>query len=121
MPEETMTEELPPCPECHSPYVYPLDSMLVCPECNHEWNPSESVTEAENQGGFTVRDANGALLSNGDSVVLIKSLPVKGAPKPIKIGTKVSNIRLEEGDHNISCKISGFGAMMLKSEFVKKA
>ena len=105
----------PPCPECKSPYAYEMDALLVCPECGHEWNPEDVAREG------AVYDANGNVLQNGDSVVVIKSLPVKSAPKPIKPGTKVSRINLVEGDHNISCKIDGFGAMMLKSEFVKKA
>ena len=96
-------------------YAYPLDALLICPECGHEWNPQE---EPE---GFIVRDVNGNRLEDGDSVTVIKSLPVKGAPKPIKPGTKVSRIKLVDGDHNISCKVDGFGSMMLKSEFVKKA
>jgi protein PhnA len=96
-------------------YAYPLDALLICPECGHEWNPQE---EPE---GFVVRDVNGNRLEDGDSVTVIKSLPVKGAPKPIKPGTKVSRIKLVDGDHNISCKVDGFGSMMLKSEFVKKA
>ena len=105
----------PPCPECKSPYAYEMDALLVCPECGYEWNPEDVAKEG------AVYDANGNVLQNGDSVVVIKSLPVKGAPKPIKSGTKVSRIKLVDGDHNISCKIDGFGAMMLKSEFVKKA
>ena len=96
-------------------YAYPLNALLICPECGHEWNPQE---EPE---GFVVRDVNGNRLEDGDSVTVIKSLPVKGAPKPIKPGTKVSRIKLVDGDHNISCKVDGFGSMMLKSEFVKKA
>ncbi len=89
----------------------------ACPECGHEWNPSELNSDDASK----VFDSNGNELQNGDSVVVIKDLPVKGAPKPIKAGTKVKNIRLTDGDHNISCKIDGFGAMALKSEFVKKA
>lgn len=108
--------ELPPCPKCHSEYTYPNGELIVCPECFHEWNPGETP-EDETQ----VLDANGTPLSDGDSVIVIKDLPVKGAPKPVKAGTKVKNIRLVEGDHNISCKIDGFGAMGLKSEFVRKA
>lgn len=86
-----------------------------CRECSHEWNPEEVPQ------GLVVLDANGNPLKDGDSVTVIKSLPVKGAPKPIKPGTKVSRIKLVEGDHNISCKVDEFGSMMLKSEFVKKA
>jgi protein PhnA len=89
----------------------------MCPECGHEWNPEEEATEDSN----VVKDANGNVLQDGDAVVVIKDLPVKGAPKPVKAGTKVKNIRLTEGDHNIDCKIDGFGSMALKSEFVKKA
>lgn len=93
-----------------------MDALLVCPECGHEWNPEE-VEET----GLVVKDANGNLLADGDTVVVVKNLPVKGAPGPIKAGTKVKNIRLTDGDHNIDCKIDGFGSMALKSEFVKKA
>ena len=92
---------------------------MICPDCGLEWNPSEDVETIDT--GLVVKDANGALLANGDSVVIIKDLPVKGAPKSIKAGTKVKNIRLVEGDHNIDCKIDGFGFMALKSEFVRKA
>lgn len=109
--------EIQPCPQCDSPYAYPTDLLMACPECGHEWNPDEAVEAM----GNVVKDANGNLLQDGDSVVVIKDLPVKGAPKPIKTGTKVKNIRLVEGDHNIDCKIDGFGSMALKSEFVKKA
>lgn len=91
---------------------------MVCPDCGYEWNPAELLEEAE---GLVVKDANGTILSNGDAVVVVKDLPVKGAPKPIKAGTKVKSIRLVEGDHNIDCKIDGFGSMALKSEFVRKA
>ncbi len=110
--------EFPPCPECQSPYAYPSDSLLVCPECGHEWNPTEVAAE---EARLKVLDSNGNPLENGDTVVVIKNLPVKGSPQPVKAGTKVKNIRLVEGDHNIDCKIDGFGSMALKSEFVKKA
>ena len=89
----------------------------MCPECGHEWKPSEETAEDEH----AVKDSNGNILVDGDSVVVIKDLPVKGMPKPVKAGTKVKNIRLVEGDHNIDCKIDGFGSMALKSEFVRKA
>ena len=112
--------EFPPCPKCGSEYAYPSDGLLVCPECFHEWNPEDAEVEVV-EGDLNVLDANGNVLQNGDSVVVIKDLPVKGAPKPIKAGTKVKNIRLTEGDHNIDCKIDGFGSMGLKSEFVRKA
>ncbi|MBX2953681.1 MAG: alkylphosphonate utilization protein [Leadbetterella sp.] len=111
--------EFPPCPKCSSEYVYPSDNLLICPECFHEWNPEEEPAEAD--GTLKVLDSNGNELKDGDSVVIIKDLPVKGAPKPIKAGTKVKNIRLADGDHNIDCKVDGFGAMGLKSEFVRKA
>lgn len=113
-----MSDEMKPCPKCKSPYGYSMGNELyACPECGNEWNPSEKVED----NGLKVIDSNGNELQNGDSVIVIKNLPVKGAPKPIKSGTKVKNIRLREGDHNIDCKIDGFGSMSLKSEFVKKA
>ena len=115
--------EFPPCPKCNCEYTYPMDNLLVCPECFHEWDASETE-ETENQEISTkILDANGNELQNGDSVVIIKDLPVKGAPKPVKAGTKVKNIRLTDGNdgHNIDCKIDGFGAMSLKSEFVRKS
>ena len=108
---------LPNCPKCNSEYVYEDGALLVCPECAHEWNPAE-VAEVEE--GLVVIDANGNKLADGDTVTLIKDLKVKGAPKDLKQGTRVKNIRIVEGDHNIDCKIDGFGAMKLKSEFVKK-
>lgn len=113
-----MSEEMQPCPECNSPYGYFLrDGVYACPECGHEWNPEELSKENE----LVVKDSNGNVLKDGDSVIVIKNLPVKGASGPVKAGTKVKNIRLVEGDHNIDCKIDGFGAMALKSEFVRKA
>ena len=110
--------ELPKCPKCNSEYTYEDGSLFVCPECAYEW-----TTEGENENSEDnniVKDANGNILNDGDSVTIIKDLKVKGASSPLKIGTKVKNIRLVEGDHNIDCKIDGFGAMKLKSEFVKK-
>ena len=113
-----MPTEMKPCPQCNSPYGYYLtEALYACPECGHEWNPDELLEES----GLVVKDANGNLLQDGDSVIVIKNLPVKGASGPIKAGTKVKKIRLTEGDHNIDCKIDGFGSMALKSEFVKKA
>ncbi|WP_302976813.1 zinc ribbon domain-containing protein YjdM [uncultured Streptococcus sp.] len=106
---------LPNCPKCNSEYVYEYGILLVCPECAYEWDPNEVVEE-----GLVVLDSNGTRLTDGDTVTVIKDLKVKGAPKDIKQGTRVKNIRLVEGDHNIDCKIDGFGAMKLKSEFVKK-
>lgn len=111
-------QKIPNCPECNSEYVYEDGALLICPECAHEWNPNE--VEAEEEDTLIVKDANGTLLADGDTVSVIKDLKVKGAPKPIKSGTKVKNIRLCEGDHNLDCKVDGFGAMKLKSEFVKK-
>lgn len=111
-------ENMPPCPSCSSVYAYEMDDKLVCPECSFEWIP-EPVEETE--VGLIVKDSNGNLLSDGDSVVVIKSLPIKGSSQPIKAGTKVRNIRLTDGDHNIDCRIDGFGSVALKSEFVKKA
>ena len=108
------------CPSCGSTYAYQMDLLMVCPECGHEWPVGGEGMAAEEEG-FQVKDANGNPLQDGDSVILIKDLPVKGAPKPLKKGTKVTNIRLIDGDHNIDCRIPGFGAMALKSEFVKKA
>jgi protein PhnA len=113
--------EIPPCPKCNSAYAYPMDALLVCPECAHEWNPEDASPAEISEGGDVIKDINGNPLQDGDSVVVMKDLPVKGMPKPVKAGTKVKNIRLTDGDHNIDCKIDGFGAMALKSEFVKKA
>lgn len=96
--------------------------MLVCPECGHEWSGDGAATATEVvDEGLVVKDANGNLLSNGDAVTVIKDLKVRGSSSVVKIGTKVRNIRLVEGDHNIDCKIDGIGAMKLKSEFVKKS
>jgi protein PhnA len=91
---------------------------MACPECFHEWSVSDLAAEAA-EG--TILDSNGNPLQDGDTVIVIKDLPVKGAPKPVKAGTKVKNIRLVDGDHDIACKIDGFGAMGLKSQFVRKA
>jgi protein PhnA len=108
---------LPNCPKCQSEYTYEDGSMLVCPECGHEWSIQSSEVEEEQK---VVKDANGNVLHDGDSVTVIKDLKVKGTSSVIKIGTKVKSIRLVDGDHDIDCKIDGFGAMKLKSEFVKK-
>ena len=115
--------EIPPCPKCKSMYAYPSGSLLMCPECGHEWNPEEveADSEANEETGLIVKDVNGNQLQDGDSVVVIKNLPVKGHPQPVKSGTKVKHIRLTSGEHNIDCKIEGFGSLGLKSEFVKKA
>lgn len=104
------------CPKCQSEFTYEQDNLMVCSQCFNEWDPAEEASANK------ILDANGNELQNGDSVVVVKDLPVKGAPKPVKAGTKVKNIRLNfESDHNIDCKIDGFGSMALKSEFVKKA
>ncbi len=108
---------LPHCPQCNSEYTYEGNGMFICPECAHEWNDAEPAQESDE---LIVKDANGNLLAEGDSVTIVKDLKVKGSSSMLKIGTKVKNIRLVEGDHNIDCKIDGFGPMKLKSEFVKK-
>jgi len=110
---------LPKCPKCNSEYTYEDGTLYVCPECAHELS-KDSIAEPTEQK-HVVRDAFGNVLQDGDSVTMIKDLKVKGSSSPLKVGTKVKNIRLVEGDHNIDCKIDGFGAMKLKSEFVKKA
>ncbi|KNH19140.1 MAG: zinc ribbon domain-containing protein YjdM [Priestia megaterium] len=110
---------VPNCPSCQSQYTYEDGNLFVCPECAHEWRQDEKTESTEEQ--MTVKDANGNLLKDGDSVTVIKDLKVKGSSSVVKIGTKVKSIRLVEGDHNIDCKIDGFGAMSLKSQFVKKA
>lgn len=121
-----MTDELPACPECASAYTYAMGDLMVCPECAHEWSPVEAAEHAQAQAqDGAVRDANGNELTDGDDVIIIKILPVKGAPKPIKSGTKVRNIRLVDpekrvGDHDIDCKVDGFGPMQLKSSVVRK-
>lgn len=109
---------LPPCPKCSSTYTYEDGVMLVCPECAHEWS-SDATDNAEQKP--VVRDAFGNELNDGDTVTVIKDLKVKGSSLVVKVGTKVKNIRLVDGDHDIDCKIDGVGAMGLKSEFVKKA
>ena len=109
---------LPKCPQCGSELAYEDGAMYVCPECAHEW-PKAAAASAEEMR--VVRDSNGNVLQDGDSVTVIKDLKVKGSSLVVKVGTKVKNIRLVEGDHDIDCKIDGIGAMQLKSEFVKKA
>jgi protein PhnA len=110
---------LPPCPKCSSEYTYEDSDNYVCPECAHEW-PKTTATESAEERKI-VRDANGNELKDGDTVTVIKDLKVKGSSSVVKVGTKVRNIRLVDGDHDIDCKIDGIGAMGLKSEFVKKA
>lgn len=108
---------LPNCPKCNSEYTYEDGTMLVCPMCAHEWS-LEDTSDVEEEKVY--RDANGNVLQDGDTVSVIKDLKVKGSSSTLKQGTRVKNIRLIDGDHNIDCKIDGFGAMKLKSEFVKK-
>ena len=111
--------ELSPCPECGSAFTYEDGALLVCPECAHEWSAA-APAPAEDTGPVW-RDANGTELADGDTVTVIKDLKVKGSSLVVKVGTKVRNIRLIEGDHDIDCRIEGIGSMQLKSEFVKKA
>ncbi|MDV9189108.1 zinc ribbon domain-containing protein YjdM [Streptomyces sp. SR27] len=117
-----MIENLPPCPQCSSEYTYEMNNLVVCPECGHEWVPgAEPAAEAD--GERVIKDAVGNVLSDGDTVTVVKALKVKGNPSGIKAGTKVRNIRLVDGvdGHDIDCRIDGFGAMQLKSSVVKKA
>jgi protein PhnA len=110
---------LPKCPQCGSEFTYEDGTQYVCPECAHEWSKDALAAAADE--AKIVRDANGNVLADGDTVTVIKDLKVKGSSLVVKVGTKVKNIRLVEGDHDIDCKIDGVGAMQLKSEFVKKA
>ena len=111
--------DLPNCPECGSAYSYDDGSLYVCPECAHEW--SKDAQPGAEDDTAVIKDANGNVLNDGDSVTVIKDLKVKGSSSVVKVGTKVKNIRLVDGDHDIDCKIDGIGAMKLKSQFVKKA
>lgn len=111
--------ELPDCPQCASSYTYEDRDLFVCPECGNEWSGAQGDTDADD--GLVVKDANGNLLVDGDTVSVIKDLKVKGSSSVVKVGTRVKNIRLVDGDHDIDCKIEGIGPMKLKSEFVKKA
>ena len=107
---------LPSCPNCNSPYTYEDRNLLVCPECGHEWKNEEAQQGDE----LIVKDANGNDLKDGDTITVVKDLKIKGSSQVVKVGTKVKNIRIVDGDHNIDCKIDGIGPMKLKSEFVKK-
>lgn len=109
--------DLPPCPTCNSAYTYEDGLCYVCPECAHEWPQSRVTDDSPNR---VCKDANGNVLQDGDTVSVIKDLKVKGTSSVVKVGTRVKNIRLVDGDHNIDCKIAGIGPMKLKSEFVKK-
>lgn len=110
-------DNLPNCPKCNSEYTYEDGNLFICPECAHEWTSESQEAEAEEA---VVRDANGNVLNDGDTITVIKDLKVKGSSTVVKQGTKVKNIKLVDGDHDIDCKIDGFGAIQLKSEFVKK-
>jgi len=110
--------DLPKCPKCGSEYTYQDGNMYICPECGHEWSADAQALGEEER---VVKDAYGNILQDGDSVTVIKDLKVKGSSSVVKVGTKVKNIRLVDGDHDIDCKIDGIGSMGLKSEFVKKA
>lgn len=110
--------DLPNCIKCNSKYTYEDGLMFVCPECGHEWSKDEGNVSEEDE--IVYKDANGNVLQDGDTVTVLKDLKVKGTSLVLKIGTKVKNIRLVDSDHDIDCKIAGFGAMKLKSEFVKK-
>ncbi len=109
---------LPCCPQCHSEYTYQDNDVFICPECSHEWNIDVEPSE---ESAILVKDAYGTVLNDGDSISVIKDLKIKGSSLVVKVGTKVKNIRLVDGDHNIDCKIEGIGGMKLKSEFVKKS
>jgi protein PhnA len=110
--------DLPDCPKCNSEYAYEDGALLVCPDCGCEWNPNTEAESAADEN--VIKDANGNVLQDGDTVSVVKDLKVKGSSLVVKVGTKVKNIRLVDGDHDIDCKIPGIGAMGLKSEFVKK-
>jgi protein PhnA len=111
--------QLPSCPQCNSEYTYEDGDMYVCPECAHEWSKDGGAESADDLR--VIKDSNGNVLQDGDTITVIKDLKVKGSSLVVKVGTKVKNIRLVDGDHDIDCKIDGIGAMKLKSEFVKKA
>ena len=113
-----MSNTLPPCPKCKSEYVYEDQSMLICPECAHEWNPNEVEADSDE---LVIKDFNGNLLADGDKITLVKDLKVKGSSQVLKVGTKATIRRLVDGDHDLDCKVDGAGIMMLKSGFVKKA
>ncbi len=115
--------DLPPCPQCSCIYSYEMGALLVCPECSHEWPQGESGDALASSVDSVIRDTAGNVLADGDTVVVVKDLKVKGRPTSIKVGTKVRNIRLvrDNGDHDIDCKVDGFGAMYLKSSVVKKS
>jgi protein PhnA len=112
---------LPPCPQCQSAFTYADGTLLICPECGHEWSAQGADSAEPTEAVKVWKDAFGTVLQDGDSVTVVKDLKIKGSSSVVKVGTKVKNIRLIEGDHDIDCKIEGFGSMQLKSEFIKKA
>jgi len=118
LPPGIVMNDLPNCPKCNSEYTYEDAGLYVCPECAHEWSLQDTVEESGEEA--VVKDANGNVLQDGDSITVIKDLKVKGSSLVVKVGTKVKNIRLVDGDHDIDCKVDGIGAMKLKSAFVKK-
>lgn len=111
---------LPRCPACQSEYTYLDGNMFICPECAHEWSSEDSQQSSDTQDSLVVKDAYGNLLHDNDTITVIKDLKLKGSSTVVKVGTKVKNIKLVEGDHNIDCRVDGIGAIKLKSEFVKK-
>ncbi len=116
-----MTDETKPCPQCNSSNTYLLHTTVYsCPECGNEWDSSQTTDEEHQSDELVVKDMNGVILHDGDTVLFMKDMAVKGSAKSMKAGTKIKNIRLTNGDHNISCNIPGFGAMEIKSELVKK-
>ena len=110
--------DFPHCPQCTSEYTYPDRDLYVCPECAHEW-PQQAAEESSDDERI-IKDSNGNILTDGDTVTVIKDLKVKGSSSVVKVGTKVKNIRLVDCDHDIDCKVPGIGPMKLKSIFVKK-
>ena len=114
-----MSSTLPPCPQCQSEFVYADGALLICPECAHEWS-TEAHPETED-AAEVIKDAVGNVLQDGDSVTVIKDLKIKGSSQVVKVGTKVRNIKIIGGDHDIDCRIDGIGNMQLKSAYVKKA
>ena len=115
-----LMDNLPSCPKCNSEHTYQDGLLLVCPECAHEWSPEEVAAQETSDTSGVIKDAVGNILQDGDSVTVIKDLKVKGSSTVVKVGTKVRNIHLVDGDHDIDCKIDGIGAMKLKSMYVKK-
>ncbi|MEK8026572.1 zinc ribbon domain-containing protein YjdM [Pseudaquabacterium rugosum] len=111
---------LPPCPSCASTFTYTDGTLLICPECAHEWTAGGPEAAVADSGERVIRDANGQVLQDGDTVTVVKDLKLKGSSQVVKVGTKVKNIRLTDGDHDIDCRIDGIGAMQLKSAYVKK-